>query len=615
MLIDEGPGERGPRVSEAAGSPLAIFAEDQIAAFGRRRTAYPLDLTLEEVVRRRIAISTRIARIPVSRRSAFVSLKGIARRLAASRSSAVLLGQPGSGKSMAIYRLAKECESCGLLPILLRVTDVERYSHELSPLLVSGNAHENVVLLLDGLDEGMAVWRRSRTSPNLIVRLMASVPTLATSRTRDFEESSQLDNAGITFEDIFELQPWSVEAEFHRYVTRLSRIGAQNSDELFVRVERSVELRRIASRPLHARMLAFIFESNPHASPSDPGELYAEYIQRLARVATIGLERRGCTIPGGVLQFWKEMAWQLYRVTSGRYSVNSLIGRAGDGAVSAGCGRAAIDFIADRVDVDGYDSVEFLHYSFFEWLVAARIHDVLSSPELTDESASGLLSSDLPREIRHHLRAQLWPMKQTLSSRLARAYKAMRSHATDPRRALIAGNLIVYLIARSSMNAEKILTGFLRDEQEPFLANSILWSLTHRGSRTALDQFMDRYGSSEDWRKISRGYVLYYYGDIPNELGPPYRDIPPYVSADRTITQVLSMLENPAYAANVAIERQSIDLLTILDILRVRNISMAGRQIQVIFSTMSRFESELNSHDAARVLISEAISDVTSGKE
>ena len=507
---------------------------------------------------------------------------------------------------MAIYRLAQESRRQGLFPILLRITDIERYSDQLSTLMSSEHALSNAILLLDGLDEGLAVWRKSQSLPSLLARLMISVPTLVTSRIRDFEDSAQLDSAGITFEEIYELQPWDVNVEFSDFLSRLIRLGKLSDGDLLMRVANSVELQRIASRPLHARMLTFIYESDPKNPPRTQRELYSKYIQRLARVATVGLERRGCTLSDGVLTFWKEFAWQVYVNTSTSFDMRSLIRRTGQEHLE--CGLAAIDFIADRGDSNGYDSLEFLHYSFFEWLVATRIHDALANPDLTDEVTYKLLANDLPREIRHYLTAQLSPMNSQLSSRLSRTYKSLKARDADILQILVVGNLIVYLIARSSLNARSILSTLLKDEEEPFLANSLLWSLSHLGSREALNEFMNRYQRDREWREISRGYVLYYYGDLPIEVGPPYKDVEPYVNSDRSLARVMSMLEDPAQAADVAIERQAVDLLTILDIMKVRDICVTDAQLQTILTSMSRLELQLEQGSACMTLLTVAIS-------
>jgi hypothetical protein len=153
-----------------------------------------------------------------------------------------------------------------------------------------------------------------------------------------------------------------------------------------------------------------------------------------------------------------------------------------------------------------------------------------------------------------------------------------------------ACNLIIYILARTSASARTQLASLERTESDPFLKNAILWALSHLGDNSALTEFVNLYRSDSDWRSISRGYVLYYYGDVPVTAGPPYRDDPPYVQCDKAIEKVIEMVTPGRGLTGIAPQRAVIDLVTLMDIIEVRETHVASQVLAVLDDAISQIE-------------------------
>jgi hypothetical protein len=399
---------------------------------------------------------------------------------------------------------------------------------------------------------------------------------MITARTHDFEDSAQFHQLDTIFDELYILRPWSVEVEFRDYLARLSRAKLIKAPSLYADVIRSEELSTLVSRPLHARMLTFIGEESTEAF-ENRSALYSEYIAKLSRVADASLERRRCQFSGGTISVWKSLAWASH--ISGAHGRDALPLRVLEAEVqpeaSRDCVRAAIDQIVDRREILGNEIGYFVHYSFYEYLVAKKLLDDLDGA--TDINViADQLRHDLPREIRHFAVGQLQAAGPSdLTNKLEKAYRAIsRDRSLEVRDRLSAGNMIVYLISRAPGSARTALERLLSNEEEIFLRNALLWSLCHLGSRQAAKEFFVNLGRDETWRSQSRGYVLYYYGDLRRDEGPPYMDDPPYGPATRTYQQVMGMFGGSEFA-KVAAPRRCIDVYTFLDILAVRGTPLA----------------------------------------
>lgn len=550
-----------------------------VGRLGRRRTAYPLDMSLGELVRSGLAVDTRIEHYSPRGQSpgpATVQLPGV---LGSGR-SCLVLGEPGAGKTLVLYRVALACAEAGLVPVVLRAGDVEQLGTDPTWLSVSQAAPGAVVVLLDGLDEALTAWTHVDTLPSLLTDTLSRFPCMVTSRTRDFESSALLHQADVVFDEIYRIEPWRVTEEFREYVERLRGAGKLPNPDLYEVVRQSPGLARVASRPLHARMLTFVSEGDVLDGFSDSITLYGEYVAKLARIADGDMRRRSYTMSESVFRLWQRFAWEVHR--HGSHAEVAVDLKPIEGALQefgpTGCVRSALDYILDRRETAGREVGEFIHYSFYEYLLAGHVAEVLTA-HATPESIVEACRLDLSREMRHYLIGQLRSAPSNEVSRnLANAYGLARvCRGLSPEETLIACNLISYLISRTATEPVAKLRTVLADEEHPFLRVSLWWGLCHLGDSYGLTEFWHALEQNTDIREITPGYVLYYYGDLPRTADPPYRDSAPYRPLVLTPGRVLRMLRDPQYAATIPPTRQFVDMYSFADVMKVRDAGVAER--------------------------------------
>lgn len=569
-----------------------LFSRSSLIQLGRRRTAYPLDLSLAELVRSNLFVATAISRYNRREKSKTFTTAQIASALSEGR-SCLLLGEPGAGKSLTLYKIAVECANSGLTPVAVRAEDLPDLAL-FADLFENSEAGINVVLLIDGLDEAMTAWAASEGTPQLLPDIVSTLPCLITCRTREYEESATLNQADVVFDDIYSLQQWSVDTEFREYLGRLEDARLVDGDRLYDIVAGSRELSRLVTRPLYARMLTFVGENSARGLSNLP-QLYGEYMSKLAHVADIALERRRCELPRGALGLWKILAWNSYVAKSVGQDAIRLDGIESTllPTRSAECVRSGLDYILDRRTHNGIALGEFIHYSFYEYLLARRVCDGLLSRDI---DIIELLRRDLSREVRHHLVGQLQlGGAAEATSRLAAVYDELQSRNKESSDHLTVANLIIYLLSRTSPDINRImatLTTLLRRETSAFLRSAILWSLCHLGSAEAASQFFDELEADDELRITCRGYVLYYYGDMVHGDGPPFVDLPPYSTpVVRTRQQLLSLFRTPEFTTHVAVERTFIDIYTFVDVLKHRDVTISKADQQCLIDLTETMSS------------------------
>ncbi|WP_320064385.1 hypothetical protein [Micromonospora sp. RTGN7] len=114
-LADDRHGEQRER--------LTRLSTGLVARLGRRRTAYPLDLSLAELHRMDLFVPSRL--VPYHERDTETGERAVAALVVRLRrgESVLLLGDPGSGKSLSLYGVALALQKADLLPIPLRALD------------------------------------------------------------------------------------------------------------------------------------------------------------------------------------------------------------------------------------------------------------------------------------------------------------------------------------------------------------------------------------------------------------------------------------------------------------------------------------------------------------
>ncbi|GGM24665.1 hypothetical protein [Micromonospora yangpuensis] len=568
-----------------------------VGRLGRRRTAYPLDLSLAELHRMGLFVPGRLAayhdRAAGPGEQSVVALVARLRR----GESVLLLGEPGSGKSLTLYGVALALLSAGRLPLPLRALDAVALLDTLRGAGLDLAGLPGAVVLVDGLDEASELFGGGPLATALL-NLMRHAPVLVTSRTREYEEWIAFETTEISFDEVFVLRGWSVETEFADYLLRLQRHGLITDPDLYRTVVTSQRLTGLVTRPLYARMLTFIGQDAATRITSTSG-LYGEYLTRLGHATDFAVRSGHPDWTGDSLALWQTAAWFVH---SRGLSADAIPIADLHVTLTRGRGRSptvrALDQVIDRRTLHGIDIGEFLHYSFYEYLLARHIRDRLLS-DLTAGQATALLRRDLTREVRHHLAGQLQELSdERLGDWLSASYRQIRDEpGIDQADRLTVCNLLVYLISRTSPQAQRQLDALLHRERDEFLLSAILWALCHHRSDQALARFFALLQYDAVFRACNRGYVLYYYGDVRTGR-PPFLDEPPHQAHERTSTRVLAMFESPTFRI-IPAQRRYVDLYTFIDIYLVRHETVDGRAL----STLRAAVADLSGQGLASPLV------------
>ena len=588
--VPEAEPARAPETAEAQGGEPGHDAESgseaeyQLRRLGRRRTAYPLDMSLEQLQQAGLIVPVKLGRYHERQASREPShLDEIVDCLQAG-STVLLLGEPGAGKTLAMYQLATACVEAGLTPVPLRARDTAEVLAREGWQNIRDSA-SRVVVLLDGLDEAIELITQNRDQFAAdLQELLSAGPYVVSSRVREYEELISGGFPDPGFDVVYVIEPWTLETEFREYLSRLAGAGLLNEPTLYEAVVASDDLARLVSRPLYARMLTFVGEQAARGL-RDQVSLYGEYLTKLSRVTDYSLESQGVDT-GGALQLWQSAAWIIY---SNGGAADDMIPLADvelrlPDPLPRPYIRRVLDQIIERGSSHGRETGEFIHYSFYEYLVAREAYDRILRNPGPDELAE-ILKDDLPRDIRHYLIGQLRMNNDAgLRETLLGSYASVRRilHISDRERLSVC-NLLIYLISRVFEACEEWLQGLLAEEDDAFLRHSILWAMCHVGSGQALREFSAELAAQPRTRSECRGYMLYYYGDIPRGEGPPYHDDPPH-AADCSLTyrRVMDTFAGQDFTATVAAERCFIDMYTFLDILAVRGMTLEPADNEVV---------------------------------
>jgi hypothetical protein len=552
-------------------------AEYHLRRLGRRRTAYPLDMSLEQLRTAGLIVPAKLGRY--HERQASHQPSGLAEVIGFLQEgrTVLLLGEPGSGKTVAMYQLAGACLAAGLTPVPVRARDAAGILAREGWRSIRESGGPRVVVLLDGLDEAVELIAQDRGRFAADLRdLLSAGPYVVSSRVREYEELVSGGFADPGFDEVYVIEPWTLETDFQEYLSRLARAGLLPDPNLYEAVRGSADLARLVSRPLYARMLTFVGGQLARGL-RDPVSLYGEYLTKLARVTDYSLESQG-VLTGGALQLWQAAAWIIYSAggtATDMIPLADIEPRLPD-LLPHRYARRVLDQIIERGSSHGRETGQFIHYSFYEYLVAREVCDrILRKPGPADLAET--LKGGLPREIRQYLIGQLRVSNDTsLRETLLGSYTAVRRMPGIPDKdRLSVCSLLIYLISRVIDPCEEWLRGMAAEEDTAFLRNSILWAMCHAGSGWALREFCAALAAQPQTRSECRGYMLYYYGDIPGDEGPPYYDDPPH-AAGCTLTRrrVMDLFGRDDLTVTVSAERCFIDLYVFLDILGTRGITV-----------------------------------------
>jgi hypothetical protein len=580
---------QAPRAGTDVGDVARREADYHLRRLGRRRTAYPLDMSLEQLQDTGLIIPVRLGRYHehralrrLDRQSS--GLAEVVRNLEEGK-SVLLLGEPGAGKTLAMYQLAIVCAGTGLVPVPVRareatdVLDREGWRDIWEA--------ERVVVLVDGLDEAAdAIAHSPDRFAGQLRELLSLGPYVVSSRVHDYEELISSGFPDLGFDVVYVIESWTREAEFREYLSRLETAGLLNDPALYEVVVGSQDLTRLVCRPLYARMLTFVGEQAARGL-HDRHALYGEYLTKLARVTDHALESQGHPAGVSALKLWQSTAWIIHSDGAIAGDLVSLtdVERMLTSPLPPPAVRRVLDQIIERGSWHGRETGEFIHYSFYEYLVAREVCDRIARNPVPARIVE-VLSRDLPREIRHYLIGQLRVTGDaSLRTALLSSYESARRVLDLPEHArLWACSMLIYLISRVSDGCTDWLRGQLADEQDLFLRQAILWAMCHVGSDWALREFFSTLETDAATRSVCRGWTLYYYaGDLPRDAGPPYRDDHPattrYMLTYRRLIDEFTQMGNHD---PVAPQRRFIDLYIFLDIIGTREVNVMETDRTVI---------------------------------
>jgi UDP-2,3-diacylglucosamine pyrophosphatase LpxH len=563
------------------GQALRALSQRLVQRLGQRRTAFPTDMSIRELAERDLIVATELS--PHERtRGESTTIEELAEE-AGRGGHTLILGGPGAGKTVIAYQVGLAVDAAGAaapltvdLSALPPGTTVDHAAlfgsmAEAAGLQVVPAVGPALILVLDGVDEALAAGLSAAEAARTVVALSKLGTLVATCRVSDYVRQLAAAIPQDLFSAIRFVKDWRVEEEFADFLARLAAQGLLPDAALLDEVRRSEVLARLIARPLYARMLTYVADRDGRTLPADLTDLYSSYLGKLASTTDTSLRRAHCADDPQAGRLWRETSWHVFsRRPLGTETLppEQLVRFLQESDLSADC---AYRVLAGIMDIPaGQPTATFIHYSFFEFLLAQYLTEQLTTsyPD-APRNAVALLNRDLPQEIRRHLVRLLrktvmdlyaWPQW------LARVYRAATDD--DQRGRRTACNLIAYLACRLDVPAVEALASLLADEADPFLRNSLMWALTRCDDNNALRTYVAELSSDSILASLNRGYLLYYFGDISGDE-PPYADDPPHVSWATTRARLAAKYAADDYA-RVPAARQAVDLYTFYDLAAIR---------------------------------------------
>lgn len=589
-----------PRADASGVEEATLRASRQLLrSLGARRTAYPTDLTISELDSRHVLVMPRL--VGLLGRKDTVDVHGLADGLEAG-GSALVLGEPGAGKTVLVYLLHQELFRRGRLPLSLSIADLvglpELTLDDLQKAVVRhlpmGStvdfARDELVYLVDGLDEAVAAGSSLRDIARVLDWLPQIGTVLATCRVREFEDHlvgrMNLDR----FEQMTLLADWT-DADFAEFVTKLEAAHLFESTAVLEVVRRSPALQHLVRRPLFARMLTFIFPKERSAI-SDVAGLYAAYLRHLARAVETRMRRTGCT-PENAYGLWQVTSWHVFAT---RAFHQELLPAAVPGAylvttqgLSPSCAQTVVHGLLDFTQFGTELQARYRHYSFFEFLVADHVATTLVERAMRGESTCwDLLALDLPREMRRHLTrilAQSTPLP--VIGLLLDQFARLKEDVPDETTRRVVGNLSAYILGRIGATPTE-LHALLNGEEDNFLRTSLYWALANVDDRDATSSYATLLQEDPDMASLNRGYLLYYWGDIDREQPPPYRDDVSGADWSQTRSRTLELMAADDYASRESLSRRTLDLMTFLDFANFHRTPLASDEAEVVLQRLQQ---------------------------
>jgi len=586
---------------------------------GNKRTAYPTDMNFRELFEKQVYIPPRF--FPIngadSQKTSSINLENILDQISNAK-NLLVLGEPGSGKSFFTYLIQRRMAQTDstsrsriCLPIDLRlfIDAVIKHGAEFDLQRISQVLQENypergfdfsredshamqVFFIVDGIDELTSNPSHVNALPALLHVLGKLGNILVTCRTQDFEYVFAPHIDPSLFDMGLRVKEWEVESEFSEFVRKLESAGLFVDNGLLDKVKTTPAMRALVRRPLHARMLTFVSKSGLQDIP-DISRLYWEYLYKYATVVDSRLLRETCLQKPETYLLWRESAWHVFQANLFIHDKlplealsEFLIRRHG---VRPSCIRGLLYPLFNFVQVFQSTQLQFIHYSFFEYLVAEFMADALVRSFLSESvDIYQYFQKDMTPEVRHHLMRIINRTTPTgFAKWLAKGYLAINKAAPNQVRRKVANNLLVYILGRLNEDVGDEMWALLKSEADDFLRTCLYWGLCAVVGSKAVHEYIEVLRSSAQMRYLNQGYLLYYYGDLDRSKDPPYLDNDASISWANTKLRNLEFMAEPDYHHRIPIGRRAIDLYTFYDFCLFRNEVISGAEASILATVLN----------------------------
>lgn len=328
------------------------------------RTAYPTDLSFAQLYDQELYIEPRMSAFRdggalTAASSPELAVTDVIEKLIAHR-SVLVLGEPGAGKSFLTYLIQRRLVEQGANATCLDFLDL------LDTIAASGlSAEGQEIIILDGLDEGHVEGARLTAATSLSTVLSVRGRILCVCRREDYELALCRILPSQCFDEILFVLPWRPDIEFPQFVEKLAVKHYARAPEILSAVRGVLVLQSLVTRPLHARMLCYLWQDDETSSPmmgQDLTFLYEAYMRKFAR-SVAGASAAAWT-EQDVLAQWRALAWSVFRGESahrGRIEARTLADLLDDRPTL----QRAVHGILDCVDSARGEYYQFLHHSFF----------------------------------------------------------------------------------------------------------------------------------------------------------------------------------------------------------------------------------------------------------
>lgn len=560
---------------------------------GRRRTAYPLDLSFNELFELDLFVPPRLSRGGHHT----VGTSSVTHWLAGSE-SVLVLGEPGSGKSLFTYAtlraLAQEDVGFVILDLAsLCAAVVESQRSEVDPLDFLLYADPNLTpvesdrtslcIAIDAIDEVLAAGVSGRVVGEVLEWLLSGFNCLVVSRRHEFETLVSGSISTSRFSKIIRILPWRFEYEFSDFVRRLADNAMVVAPDVMKAVEGSAQLRALVERPLHARMLTYVLRQDLEIDGLT--SLYCAYLARLgdqidaqSRLQADGVHK--------ALTLWKASSYELYqsqKFRGGRISYSTLLDCLERHGAPSGESVRIAQGIYNVSDEGPATAAEPVHFSFLEFCIAWYICD-----GIVGQAAAGNHECDIfgEREVSREVRRYIAELighhdRDLIIAWLVAVYRRFGGRIRYQPVELVRLNSVIYYLGRIGGRAVDQLVEVVREEKNGFLLNSAYWSLAATGEWAYCTEYLLLLSRTPQLRSINRGYHLFYFGDSDSSQLPPYVDSG-HASWTNTRGRLTEYIMSAVSDEGGATPRTALDCATLIDFLQDNSIDPTRRELDML---------------------------------